>query len=260
MIENTGYPRWIDPEGHVHLFMNCQNIEIADGGSFLHVDYFDKNPTASIHREFELDEEVSVAEAEKLVERWKQYLQTLVSAKPFPNTKDAQTAGCKCKIDYAHDPYCITVNGNSSIRATPDPLAPNQAPATNSEHLNDILADLVHRLMDQNVSMDNLVKALTPPPHQDPYYVPIPGFNNLADREPTPTERQCFLAGVMQFTEVLGNFNIQSKLEEFFDGLGVPTVLCEGCAHRVPLERAFRDDKGKYYGVDCCPPVPEKDQ
>lgn len=252
MEKNTGYPRWIDPNGEIHLFMNCKNIDLDETGTLL-VESFGANPTRSVSHEFEINDDVPEGEAEDTVTRWKEYLTTLVSAKPFPNTKDAQTAGCKCKIDFAHDPYCSIVVGNSSIRATPDPLgtsAPTE-PTVNRDQLNDILADLAHRLMEQNVSVDALVEALKPPEQQDPYYVPIPGFKNLADREPTPTERQCFLAGVMQFAVNLVNRNIEPTLQAFFDRLSIPTVKCGSCSRHVPLERSWLTDNGRY-GLDCC--------
>ena len=248
-MKDLSLPRWIAPDGKIHLFCNCKNISIDDDQSYLDIEGVTPQDKIKNVISYEIENEISLDDASAVVGKWADYLESLISTKPFPGSGDAGLVGCKCLIAYAHDPQCPVVTGPDSIRPLP-PVTP-ATPTTSNEHLNDILADLTHRMMDQNVTLDALVKALMPSSRQDPYYVPIPGFKNLADREPTDIERQCFLSGIMRIVVELANHNIEGTVQMLFDRLGVPTVKC-GCGRRVPLERSIRDNDGSYYGVDCC--------
>lgn len=148
----------------------------------------------------------------------------------------------------------------------PDPHGaisqPNQVEST----LGDILADLAHRLMEQNTETSTIGKALTelvsllkPPERLDPYSVPIPEVSYVVGREATLTERHSWLAGLFYMAHrVMSNSNSQSvvdfvreQLYKIYDDMQVPTVKCGKCHVRIPCERAMATESGKVIGLDC---------
>lgn len=134
--------------------------------------------------------------------------------------------------------------GGASLPKTPTP---------STDLTNDLLTDLTHRMMEQNVALTDLISLLKPKARTDPATIPLPGFDSIVDREPTITERQAFLAGVVRFVGSV-NIDLRSQVEKFFDSIGIPTVVCSFCHKRVPLERIVLhpDQPQKYLGLDCC--------
>ena len=157
MSNDSVLPRWIAPDSSIILLCECEDIRFDTGLDVLTI------VGRKEDKEFSLGDDVSQTEIDTLLANWHEYLESLVSKKPFPGSTDATGLGCQCLKNTAHDPNCPVVTEAKE----PTPVEAS---------LTDILADLVHRLMEQNVSLDQLTKLLTPAETLDPLYVPIPGF------------------------------------------------------------------------------------
>jgi hypothetical protein len=211
---------WADPHGNIIYFQNCRKVFVRE--------YGDGEPEATLVIEgdqpgvYLIPKQVSREVAEGVVLEFQRFLASCVD---------------------------------------PDPDG-----ASYDMTLTDILTDLAHRLMEQNTealtnnkALRELVSLLTPPERFDPFSVPIPTLSSIVGREPTPSERHSFLAGVFYMADrVMKKSNSQSTIDfvrdhlyKTYDEFQVATVVCSKCHIRVPAERTVqRGDK--LLGADCC--------
>lgn len=241
IVQRSPTTQWISFTNITHVFSKLDGIHLL-------VDYSGKGKhTLEIQGDqtvsYPLDNDERYQVAERVQEAWEEFSAKLVQG-PLPDI--AKPLGCTCRWFARHLPDCPAVQPKITSEA---PRSPQPNGTTN-----DLLTDLSHRMMEQNVYLDDLLTILKPKEQPDPRTVPLPGFNSIADREPSLTERHAFLAGVVRFAMYLTHFSTAKQQEEFFDMLGVPTVKCQKCQNRVPLERAMLHPKipTAYLGTDCC--------